>query len=230
MQVHGDLKTLNVMIGADGRVRLSDFGLSQLRAKTRTYASSIGKRDGGSPGGTVQWMAPEMLDYPPAPASPASDMFAFGMTMYELLARTVPWAELPDPSVQVPRALDKGLRPDLAHLRDETRHPPLISLMQQLWAAKASDRPTAGHAVAALKAIAQDLDGDPTRSYMATLPPLQLPPLGIAPRDSSSSANGDPSSVSTPLVPSAAFTQEGRPSTFVSVRSVRSIAKFQYCC
>ena len=61
------------MISNDGHALLTDFGLSYI------VNSSFSLQVGDLNGGTLNWMAPEVLDG--AKISPGSDIWAFGMTM-----------------------------------------------------------------------------------------------------------------------------------------------------
>lgn len=72
--LHRDLKPSNVLLAHDGRVKLTDFGM----------ASLVEVDEGrGEVRGTMPYLAPEqVLGEPP---SPASDLFALGATLYELL-------------------------------------------------------------------------------------------------------------------------------------------------
>ena len=69
--IHRDLKPANVMIDADGRVRVTDFGLA---IPDGTHS--------GDWAGTPSYMAPEQLSG--APASIKTEVFAVGLVLYEL--------------------------------------------------------------------------------------------------------------------------------------------------
>lgn len=81
--VHGDLKANNVLVGADGVVKLADFGLS-----TSTRGNQIGAHTGGALG-AYRWKAPECLLG--ESATFASDVYSFAMVMIELVSGVVPW-------------------------------------------------------------------------------------------------------------------------------------------
>jgi tetratricopeptide (TPR) repeat protein len=84
--VHGDFKPENLLMGRDGRVRVTDFGLAR-------SANPQGEEPPGTPvaGGTPAYMAPEQLD--PAPHADArSDQFAFCVALYEALHGERPFA------------------------------------------------------------------------------------------------------------------------------------------
>lgn len=80
--VHGDLKPGNVMVTADRAVIL-DFGFAQERAR-------LSKRRPGAPpdGGTPNYMAPERLRS--GGASQEDDIYALGMTLWEMWTCRVP--------------------------------------------------------------------------------------------------------------------------------------------
>jgi hypothetical protein len=81
--VHRDVKPSNVMLGARGRVTLTDFGIAQSADDPRltTTGSLI-----GSPG----YLAPERLEG--HAATPASDLWSLGATLYHAVQGTSPFA------------------------------------------------------------------------------------------------------------------------------------------
>ncbi|MEW5741038.1 MAG: protein kinase [Myxococcota bacterium] len=80
--VHRDFKPDNVLVGADGHVRVSDFGVSRrVRDKAATDEETI--TGAGSLIGTPLYMSPEQFDAKQADAR--SDQFSFCVVLYEAL-------------------------------------------------------------------------------------------------------------------------------------------------
>ncbi|KAG9036056.1 hypothetical protein FS837_001760 [Tulasnella sp. UAMH 9824] len=80
--IHGDIKASNILISDDGHALLCDFGLAK-----STYAQTSTALKGA---GTLRWQSPELWDN--EPKSFASDVYAFSMTIVEVLTGLVPFS------------------------------------------------------------------------------------------------------------------------------------------
>ena len=79
--VHRDIKPENILVGKDGRVKLTDFGIARTGESKLTTVGGVF--------GTPSYIAPELLV--DAEASPATDTYAFAVTAYELLTGSLPF-------------------------------------------------------------------------------------------------------------------------------------------
>ncbi len=85
--VHRDFKPENVMVTADARARVVDFGLAY-RLGQAGASSALARR--GTVGiGTPEYMAPEAFE---GTITPASDQYSFAVTAWELLTGARPFA------------------------------------------------------------------------------------------------------------------------------------------
>jgi len=87
--VHRDLKPGNVMLsGEDGaRVVITDFGMARPQE-----AGAVALTETGEMVGTVFYMSPEQVQG--AEITPASDIYALGIVMYEMLTRGLPFEDV----------------------------------------------------------------------------------------------------------------------------------------
>jgi hypothetical protein len=94
---HRDLKPDNIMIDADGRPKILDFGLAKLGAVASTPSPDAPTEirqaqttQHGSLLGTVAYMSPEQAQG--MPVDPRSDVFSFGVVLYEMATKRRPFA------------------------------------------------------------------------------------------------------------------------------------------
>ena len=79
--VHRDIKPHNVIVDAEGHVRVMDFGIARAGASQLTETGSIV--------GTAQYLSPEQARG--APVDQTSDIYSTGVVLYELLTGAVPF-------------------------------------------------------------------------------------------------------------------------------------------
>jgi eukaryotic-like serine/threonine-protein kinase len=79
--VHRDIKPHNVILDAEGRAKVTDFGIARAGASDMTETGSIM--------GTAQYLSPEQAQG--QPVSPRSDLYSVGVLLFELLTGKVPF-------------------------------------------------------------------------------------------------------------------------------------------
>ncbi len=90
--VHRDIKPGNIMLGDDGRVRVLDFGLARIAEAGSGDVPDLHDSSLTKPGvalGTPAYMSPEQALAEPVDAR--SDVFSFGIVLYEMLAGVSPF-------------------------------------------------------------------------------------------------------------------------------------------
>ena len=98
--LHRDIKAANILVAKNGYAKLSDFGLAKLAEQPAHAGAGDATRlieEQTRPGvvvGTIAYMAPEQAQGKPIDAR--SDIFSFGIVLYELLAGRRPFAGATD--------------------------------------------------------------------------------------------------------------------------------------
>ena len=102
--VHRDVKPGNIMLLPDGGVKLADFGIAK-----SVQDASAGLTSTGQVIGTAKYLAPEQVEG--LPATPASDIYALGAVLYEMLAGEPPFTG--DSAIVIALAHTREPVPDL---------------------------------------------------------------------------------------------------------------------
>lgn len=87
--IHRGLKPSNILVGATGRVKIIDVGIA--RATDSDIAVTTMRTDVGELIGTLQNMSPEQREADPSKIDPRSDVYALGVTLFELLCGRLPY-------------------------------------------------------------------------------------------------------------------------------------------
>ena len=93
--IHRDIKPANILLTADGRAKVADFGLVRMT----DVESDVSTTRAGVVMGTPDFMAPEQRDG--GHVGPAADVFAAGVVFYQLLTGRLPHGAWEVPSVVV---------------------------------------------------------------------------------------------------------------------------------
>jgi hypothetical protein len=167
--IHRDIKPANILLADDGTPRLTDFGVAQMGDQQ----TRLTRR--GAVLGTVAYLAPEVCtgaDY-----SEGSDIWSFGVTLYEMLAGRHPFAG--ERLAEVVGAIINDPLPDIERYRDDV--PPLLNaLLVRMLAKDPALRIESVRAVGAeLEAVARQPAPAPPPPILP--PPIAPPPVGPAP-------------------------------------------------
>jgi serine/threonine protein kinase len=86
---HRDIKPANIMVSADWRAKITDFGVAHVASSSMTQT--------GSALGSPKYMSPEAVTG--QPVDPRSDIFSLGVLLYEMLVRRTPFERAGDNTV-----------------------------------------------------------------------------------------------------------------------------------
>jgi serine/threonine protein kinase len=154
--IHGDIRGSNVLITDDGRAVLADYGLVFV-IETTDFTST-------KTAGTCRWMAPEVMnpadelledEEPPVLFTRASDIYAFGMTAFEILSGDVPFSNKKTDSSVIFYVL-AGNRPDSPQYQKSTTQA-LRDFLALCWSTEPGRRPSAECVVKTLEKIIADI-------------------------------------------------------------------------
>lgn len=146
--VHRDVKPSNILLAADGRALLSDFGVARV-------LGSISATQTGMVVGTARYLSPEQAAG--QNVTPASDVYALGLVLLEALTGTAAFDGSDAEAVYARLHRDPAVPEQLPA--------PWAPLLRAMTAREPSKRPTPDR-------VATVLDGDPDETRPVTTVPL----------------------------------------------------------
>ena len=127
--VHRDVSPQNILLGYDGRARLTDFGIAKVNAGLQRTSTGVLK-------GKLRYLAPEQLRF--AQATRQTDLFSMGVSLMEtILGRNMYESRVPE---EVARAIVEAPPPDPLDTREDIE-PNAVALLAKLLAKAPSKRP-----------------------------------------------------------------------------------------
>ncbi|RKG59494.1 serine/threonine protein kinase [Corallococcus sp. AB011P] len=165
--VHRDVKPENVLVARGGPLKLADFGIAALAEDQARLTST------GAVIGSLAYMAPERIDT--GAWSPASDVYAVGVVLFELCTGSTPHAG--EGSARLAVSVMTRDAPPLVEAAPGTPAP-LSALVARCLARDARDRPVEGGALAQeLEAVLRSWVGAPAEASRAF---FQAPESSVA--------------------------------------------------
>jgi len=140
--LHRDLTSHNVLLSKSLKPKICDFGLSAVKQETRT---SIYSNQSNQSVGKIPWMAPELFK-PNAKCTKACDMFSFGMLLWEMITR-----ELPYKNAQVQGLIIQWVVAGTREKIPKKCPPSLAKLVKWCWEAEPKKRPAIEDAIKILQ-------------------------------------------------------------------------------
>ncbi|XP_053568815.1 mitogen-activated protein kinase kinase kinase 20 [Bombina bombina] len=137
--IHRDLKSRNVVITIDGILKICDFGASRFHSHT-THMSLVG---------TFPWMAPEVIQS--LPVSETCDTYSYGVVLWEMLTREVPFKGLEGLQVAW-LVVEKNERLTIPSSCPRS----FAELMRQCWEADSKTRPSFKQIISNLESMSND--------------------------------------------------------------------------
>ena len=205
--VHRDVKPGNILIAADGHPRVADFGIARATGEQSLTNT-------GTSFGSVEYFSPEQARGEPATA--ASDLYALGVVLYEMLTGVRPFTG--DTSYAVAVARLQGEPPDPRAGRPEIPKP-LAAIVRRAMAIDPLARfPSAAEMGAALeKWVARNPAPEASLAALAVAPAAQG---GHAVANAAGASNAD----TAPLTPKVPIARKPRARKAAAVAAAASAA------
>lgn len=148
--LHRDLKSANLLIDADWRCKVSDFGLSELKAFRGSDSAAMMNR---AFIGSSLWIAPEI--FRGESNTEKSDVYSFGVILYEAITGSIPYSNIAVDAI--PFVVADGKRPTdfeaIMNLENHTFLQEMVVLMKSCWDANQLTRPAFGSIISKIQSI-----------------------------------------------------------------------------
>ncbi|CEL60554.1 hypothetical protein RSOLAG1IB_09736 [Rhizoctonia solani AG-1 IB] len=146
---HGDLKGVNVLVDGNGNAKIIDFGSTVMNHYSLAFDSERAQHIF-----SIRWASPELLLADLPRASIQSDVYALGMTIFEILSGTLPFEHLRE--FQVVAAVTKEKVPPrpTALLPITSRNSNQVwETLEQCWMVDPNSRPTSNSVQEVLSSV-----------------------------------------------------------------------------
>ncbi|KAJ8249571.1 hypothetical protein COCON_G00227870 [Conger conger] len=149
--IHRDLKSNNIFLHEDLTVKIGDFGLATVKSRWS------GSHQFQQLSGSILWMAPEVIRLQDkSPYSFQSDVYAFGVVLYELMSGALPYSNINNRD-QIIFMVGRGyLSPDLSRVRSNCPKA-MKRLMAECLKKKREERPLFPQILASVELLARSL-------------------------------------------------------------------------
>ncbi|KAJ6231330.1 serine/threonine-protein kinase tnni3k-related [Anaeramoeba flamelloides] len=156
LNVHKDLKSPNVLLNDKLVPKITDFGMSEIRNETKT----ITNKKSDFTGGTVSWMAPELLDPNNENKihTKATDVYSLGIIFWELVSEQRPYEQQLGNETSIAMKVIAGGRNPIPEPRRCPKE--FARLIEKCWHQNAENRPTANQVVEELEQYGHLFSGD----------------------------------------------------------------------
>ena len=166
--IHRDIKPQNLLLSTEGAVKIGDLGLASLG---EALGASLMPTQGAL-AGTFPYMAPELLEG--AAPSVASDVYALGATLYELLAGAPPFLDLRNPApgpllLRISRESAEPLP------RSIPRH--IAEVVRSALSKDPKQRPSSAADLAVQLSVKQPPEADRAPRRPSVAAPTEIPPV-----------------------------------------------------
>lgn len=175
--VHRDVSPHNILIGADGEVKIADFGIAKTESDPDDTPESVTK-------GKLSYLSPEQVRRERGGLEPRSDIFSLGVVLFQTLTLHHPFASV-NPYDTLKAVLEREIPP----VSDFREHVPLVDAI--IARATAKELHARYPSAAAMRADLLAAIGTPPPDVSSWLAPLlKLRPANVAVGSNSWSPSG----------------------------------------